>query len=429
MSRTIAALWVAGVAAAVLAATVTLDNAGQEEPIAVVAVAVAIGFAYLLTGTIALQRRPGSLVGPLMVATAFAWFAGSLATSGRPLLFTIGVLFSSVFLALLAQATIAFPTGRPQNREQRVLITAIWILATVGQFVALLVVEPRAEGGCDGCPENLLYTNANETLRSIVDVSVLIAAVVICFAAAVSVTRRRRRAAPALRRVLAPVYWPSVTVFVVIGLSQVSRWVPDAVATVAQTALLVMVAILPLSLLIAQLRAQLYRAAAVDRLVEDLQAGPSGEDLREAVARALRDPSVEIAYWLPDREVYVAVDGSETTLPAPGGRRSTAPVERGGVLIAQLVHDEAVREDPPLLDAVCGAAAVAIEHDRLDAQLRAHVAELRASRQRLLEVGGVERRRLEHDLRDGARRRLESLAVAIAEAQETLRTTRSGRAR
>ena len=118
--------------------------------------------------------------------------------------------------------------------------------------------------------------------------------------------------------------------------------------------------------------------------------------------------------------MYVAVDGSETKLPAPGGRRSTAPVERGGVLIAQLVHDEAVREDPPLLDAVCGAAAVAIERDRLDAQLRAHVAELRASRQRLLEVGGVERRRLEHDLRDGARRRLESLAVAIAEAQETL---------
>ena len=252
--------------------------------------------------------------------------------------------------------------------------------------------------------------------------SVLIAAVVICFAAAVSVTRRRRRAAPALRRVLAPVYWPSVTVFVVIGLSQVSRWVPDAVATVTQTALLVMVAILPLSLLIAQLRAQLYRAAAVDRLVEDLQAGPSGEDLREAVARALRDPSVEIAYWLPDREVYVAVDGSETSLPAPGGRRSTAPVERGGVLIAQLVHDEAVREDPPLLDAVCGAAAVAIERDRLDAQLRAHVAELRASRQRLLEVGAVERRRLEHDLRDGAGRRLASLAAAIAEAQETLAT-------
>ena len=54
---------------------------------------------------------------------------------------------------------------------------------------------------------------------------------------------------------------------------------------------------------------------------------------------------------------------------------------------------------------------------RLDAELRARVEELRASRARLVEAGDAERRRLERDLHDGAQSRLVALALLLRTAR------------
>jgi signal transduction histidine kinase len=53
---------------------------------------------------------------------------------------------------------------------------------------------------------------------------------------------------------------------------------------------------------------------------------------------------------------------------------------------------------------------------QLDAELRASLMELRASRSRLLEAGDAERRRLERDLHDGAQSRLVALAMLLRSA-------------
>lgn len=50
---------------------------------------------------------------------------------------------------------------------------------------------------------------------------------------------------------------------------------------------------------------------------------------------------------------------------------------------------------------------------RLDAELRARLEELRASRARIVEAGDAERRRLERDLHDGAQARLVALAMLL----------------
>jgi signal transduction histidine kinase len=53
----------------------------------------------------------------------------------------------------------------------------------------------------------------------------------------------------------------------------------------------------------------------------------------------------------------------------------------------------------------------------LDAELRQHVEELRASRARLVAAGDAERRRLERDLHDGAQARLVALALLLGRAR------------
>jgi signal transduction histidine kinase len=106
-------------------------------------------------------------------------------------------------------------------------------------------------------------------------------------------------------------------------------------------------------------------------------------------------------------------------LPGPGSGRGFTPVERDGELVAGIVHDELVVDKE--LDSLAAAAAIAIENERLDAELRAKVEELRESRSRMLRVGLEERRRLERDLHDGAQQRLVSMALNIRLARDRLR--------
>ena len=102
------------------------------------------------------------------------------------------------------------------------------------------------------------------------------------------------------------------------------------------------------------------------------------------------------------------------------------PVERDGRPIAMLVHDPSLAEEPELVHAVGGAAALALENERLTAELRATVSELRASRARIVESADAARRKIERDLHDGAQQRLVALALEPA-AGARARRRRSGR--
>src|SRR5438034_4059919 len=57
---------------------------------------------------------------------------------------------------------------------------------------------------------------------------------------------------------------------------------------------------------------------------------------------------------------------------------------------------------------------MSIENERLQAEVRAQLAEVRASRQRIVEAGDRERRRVERNLHDGAQQRLATLALSLA---------------
>ena len=84
-----------------------------------------------------------------------------------------------------------------------------------------------------------------------------------------------------------------------------------------------------------------------------------------------------------------------------------------GQPIAVLLHDSALEHNADLVQSVCAAAGLALENERLHAELRARLVELQASRARLVEATDAERRRIERDLHDGTQQRLVSIAMSL----------------
>ena len=128
---------------------------------------------------------------------------------------------------------------------------------------------------------------------------------------------------------------------------------------------LVAFALVPVAFLAGVLRSRLARVGVADLLVELGRGTP----LRDALAHALRDPSLDLVYWLPDRKQLVLPDGTE--FHDDGSGRVRYDVERNGQLVGALVHDPSLADEPELVDAVAAAAALWLENERLQAEVRA----------------------------------------------------------
>jgi signal transduction histidine kinase len=168
---------------------------------------------------------------------------------------------------------------------------------------------------------------------------------------------------------------------------------------------------LPAALGLGVLWGRSARSAVADLVVE-LQRTPH-PPLRDALAKTLGDPSLELALWLPDRGVYVDAHGRSFELPDPGSRRAVTVLGEPEAPVAALVHDPVLLDQQALLRAAGAAARLALENERLQAELRLQLAEVRASRARIVGAGDEERRKLERDLHDGAQQRLLSLGLAL----------------
>ena len=151
--------------------------------------------------------------------------------------------------------------------------------------------------------------------------------------------------------------------------------------------------------------------------------------MREMLAESLGDRSLSIAYWLPDREIFVDERGCPAELPEPGSGRAWTAVERDGQRVAAIIHDDELDAAPSSCDAAAATAALAIDNERLKADLRARVQELRRSRLRIVEAADDARRRLERDLHDGAQQQLVSLALDLRLLRARLGDHEAARAR
>ena len=157
----------------------------------------------------------------------------------------------------------------------------------------------------------------------------------------------------------------------------------------------------------------------VERYLEDLRAGREPPEATGAMlAAALGDPGLQLLFWLPEAEVHV--DASGRVVELDGSDRARTPVRRGTFPLATVVHDGALGDQPDLLESVIERAGLAIEIARLRVEVRRQLAEVEASRTRIVTAGYAERRRLERDLHDGAQQRLVSIGLALRHLQRQL---------
>jgi signal transduction histidine kinase len=156
--------------------------------------------------------------------------------------------------------------------------------------------------------------------------------------------------------------------------------------------------------------AALLRWLARSLLVTSL---PAGAPVRETLAQSLGDRTLSIAYWLQSREAFVDERGRPVPLPDPGSGRTWTAVDYAGHRVAAIIHDASLEASPELVQAAAAAASLALDNERLKADLRARVEELRASRVRIVEASNSARRKVERDIHDGAQQQLVALAVEL----------------
>jgi signal transduction histidine kinase len=225
------------------------------------------------------------------------------------------------------------------------------------------------------------------------------------------------------RRAGAPVLWAGSAMFAALAFSVANDIFDHPLGEGPAWTREIVFASIPIAVLAVLLQRRLARGA-VAGLVIELGAAVASLDLREALARALGDPSLDLAYWVPARGRYVDAGGQPVELPQPDSQRKATVVEREGEPIAALIHDPALVENQELVQSVCAAAALTLENARLQAELRARLAELQASRARLVAATDAERLRIERDLHDGTQQRLVSIAMALGLAESKLAADR-----
>jgi signal transduction histidine kinase len=407
-------LWsivVAGCAGAGLLMWLALTSDHVAEPGLQAALTDWITLPYILAGVVAWSRRPDSRFGPLMVAAGFAMFLSSLGWANAAVPHTIGLAFDLLPAVVFLHVFLAFPSGRLEHPFERALVAAGYVTA-FGLHLAGMALGGL---GPDNVLEIVSEPGASGTL---LDVE-LVTLSAFCLIGVGVLAARRRGAGRPLRRSAALLVDSFALGLVMIAALFVTGAFDGPAFETLRRATFFVIGLAPAAFLVGLLSARLARSALADLLLE-MHAEPAPSDLRDALARALRDPSLTLAYWLPDYETWADVDGRATPPPMAEDGRAITVIDRGGEHVAALMHDASLEDEPELLQAVSAAAGIALETARLHADLAARLDELRGSRVRVIEAGQKERQRLERNLHDGAQQRLVALSLELTMLKKRL---------
>ena len=383
---------------------------------------LAAGYALIAVGIVSWRRRPGSRCGVLLAAAGIAWFLPEFSNPAvdAPFVFTIGLALYALAPPLVAHAALAYPGGRVPVWLDRVALAFAYSGAVVVLGLLPAFFYDPATQGCTECPANLLLVHDSPGLFDDLNRVGVYFGLGWSLVLAALLALRLARSTPALRRLVWPVVVAGAAYLGLVGLDFahsldrgfLSNDVTDVGLRLAQASAL---AALALAVAWSWLRDRRTRGA-VARLVVQLAESPAPGGLRDALARTLGDPSLELGYPLEEGRL---VDARGRALELES---EVTPLVRDGREVAYLAHRPGLLDDPGLVEQVAAAARLALENERLQAQARAQLDDLRFSRARVIAAGDAERRRLERDLHDGSQQRLVGLALSLRLARLGLGT-------
>jgi signal transduction histidine kinase len=424
MRRRVAILFAVGATA--FAAVTTAIGAASGAPLEFLVLDAVTGLSFVIAGLVAAWYRPSSPAGPLLIASGALWFVGSYGPTGRPILTTLGFAFESYYdLTLAVLLLLLSAPGR--GLRPRPLILALAGAMAVRSAGRLFLQDPVVFLGPDsGLPPNSfaiipdpdLFT-AVEVGSNLVMASLFVVVGVVAAARLIGVGTVARRSR-----------WPVLVAGSLAMAGAAWRAFDYAWWTATETALVELAppfdsivewgvfglrVLVPMAFLLGVLR-QRRAVGPLAPLAARLGGPNAASTMGDAVRAALGDPSLALLRARDDG-AWLAEDGSTVALPLSSAERAVMPVGPAEAPIAALVHDPAVLEHPELVDGVVPILRLALENERLQAELRIQLDEVTASRARIVTATEEERRRLERDLHDGAQQRLVAVSLALNEAR------------
>jgi signal transduction histidine kinase len=421
------AAFAAVLAMCAVTAAITLDSSEDEYAwLEACARAFMVG-APLAVGLYARRLPASRRFGDLLVIAGAGWFLASLSSSDGEVAYSVGRVAGWIVEVGLVYVVLAFPTGK-LGRLDRALVGAIALVVGLLYLPTVLLVEqyplPSQLTSCTSdCPDNAFMVLdaepafVEDALRPLREVlTVLIFAL-----ATLRLVWRMQHASHVLRRSLTPVLAVAGFRLAALGGGITARQLaPEShIADVLSWMIALALPALACAFLVGLVRWRLFIAGAIERLAARMRGHPGPEELRTALAEAFEDPTLDVVYWLEEPDGHWADSrGGAVELASFRPERAVTEAHDGDRRVAAIVHDNALAFDQGFVDAATSYAAITLDNHRLAVQTTALLSEVRSSRARIQAAADHERRRIEHDLHDGAQQRLVTIRIKLELAAE-----------
>jgi signal transduction histidine kinase len=370
------------------------------------------GFVVVLCGTVAIARRWFPEV--LLIGTGFAWLTSNWDDpwADGSLVFTVGLLVSTMYPVVLAHTALGCLTSRLALVE-RVALGVGYASALVVSGLGPAIFFNPADRSCHACPANLLDMGSNANVSDALTQAGIIVGVIwsaslvaVLVAGLFSTTHARRVAA-------AWVALPAIGCLAAVLADYVYSLDRGYVSDDPVDQRLVLVQAVALAAagvgsLWPEVQRRRVRSKVTDLVLEVAAAAGPGQ-LAQRLGSIVGDPDLRVLYPLSDGRIVDATGAAAR--PGPG-QVTTALVRRDDA-VALLAHRLGALDVEDAPAEIAAVAQLALDNERLHAEASAHLAELRSSRLRILEVADAERRRLERDLHDGAQQQLVTLSLSL----------------
>ena len=413
LATTAAAL---GLTVAVIAVAAPGDADGGRLAVRIAAGALPIGF-----GLWRLARDRTDRFALLVAGAGALYMLTLLAELDDSVAYSAGRAAVWLVEAALVYLLLAFPHGRLKSSAER------WLAAAVAALVATLFLpaallapypEPTPWSACgQDCPANaFIVGDGSAFVDGFMRPAREVLAVVLFGCVAAVLARRASRASELQRRVLTPVVAIAVLRMVALAVYFVARSVAPSSAFADALGWLYVLSLPLVTLAFAGglLAHRVFVGDALERLADALPTRPRPRELRVALSSALRDPRLEVLYWVPEsRFGWVEETGWPVGPPVAGDGRAVTDVVVLDRRVAAIVHDAELAHDEHLMHSVAAFAVTVLENQQLVDQLSLSLRELTESRARLVTVADEERHRIERDLHDGAQQRLVALQIQL----------------